>query len=81
MIQTISVKPFAAGWAVASDGADNTMLFLSGAKAEAAARSLARNVAKAGKAAEIEIWLRDGRLAGRLVCPPGHVEPQAIRAR
>jgi hypothetical protein len=77
MIHTICVKPFDAGWSVACDGADNSMLFLSGAKAEAAARALARNVAQAGKPAAIEIWLRDGRLAGRFVCAPG--QPQARR--
>ncbi len=71
MVHTICVKPFDAGWAVASDGADNDMLFLSGAKAEAAARSLARMLADSGRSAKIEIWLRDGQLAAQFVCPPG----------
>jgi hypothetical protein len=70
MVHSISVKPFEAGWAVCSQGIANAMVFKSGAAAEAAARSLARNVADAGRPAEIEIWLRDGQLAGRVVCSP-----------
>jgi len=70
MMQTITVSPRAAGWAVRATGVDNDMLFLSGEKAEAAARALARNVADAGAVTQIEIWLRDGRLGGRFLCPP-----------
>jgi len=70
MVHTISIKPLDAGWSVASDGADNAMLFLSGAKAETAARALGRIIADSGIPAKIEIWLRDGRLAASFLCPP-----------
>jgi hypothetical protein len=70
MVHTICVRPFDAGWSVASDGADNDMLFLSGAKAEAAARALGRILADSGFPAKIEIWLRDGCLAAQFICPP-----------
>jgi hypothetical protein len=66
----ISVTPFNAGWAVRAQGMDNDMVFASGAKAEAAARRLAGNIAATGQAAEIAIWLRGGVLAGRFICPP-----------
>jgi hypothetical protein len=61
----ISVTPFNEGWAVRAQGMDNAMVFASGAKAEAAARRLAGNMAASGQPAEIEIWLRDGLLGGR----------------
>ena len=41
------------------------MAFLSGAKAEAAARRLAEKMARRGELAEIHVFLRDGTLAGR----------------
>jgi hypothetical protein len=66
----ISVTPFNVGWAVHAEGMDNDMVFASGAKAEAAARRLAGNIAAAGEPAGIEIWLRGGVLGGRFICPP-----------
>jgi hypothetical protein len=45
------------------------MMFLSGAKAEAAARRLAATLARNGENSEIRIFLRDGRLAGRVIKP------------
>ena len=69
MFHEIRVTPAGGGWAVKADGFDNEMLFFSGASAESAARKLAAKVADAGKAAEILIFLRDGSLAGRFVCP------------
>jgi hypothetical protein len=45
------------------------MLFFSGAKAESAARRMGRTIAKGGETAEISIFLRDGSLAARFVCP------------
>ena len=64
MDRIISVRPVGDGWSVQSDAFDSEMMFLSGAKAEAAARRLARTVAKTGQNAQIHIFLRDGVLAG-----------------
>jgi hypothetical protein len=69
MSRIISVKPVGDGWAVASDAFDSEMMFLSGAKAEAAARRLAGTLAKSGESSEIRIFLRDGALAGRFAVP------------
>jgi hypothetical protein len=66
MALTISVVPVGDGWAVRSEGFDNEMLFQAGAKAEAAARALARRYADEGRTAEVAIFLRDGALAGRI---------------
>jgi hypothetical protein len=66
----IRVLPAGDGWSVQSDAFDSEMMFLSGAKAEAAARRLAQILARHGEAAEVRIYLRDGRLAGRFVSPP-----------
>lgn len=64
----ISVVPVAHGWAVRA-GHFQDMLFQAGAKAEAAARDLARRYAAAGRNAEVAIFLRDGTLAGRILHP------------
>jgi len=69
MNRIISVQPFGDGWSVRSDAFDSEMMFLSGAKAEAAARRLADKLTRAGQSAEIRIYLRDGQLAGRVVRP------------
>jgi len=71
MIRVISVRPAGNGWSVHSDGLDGEMMFLSGAKAEAAARRLAGDLARNGESSEIRIYLRGGALAGRLVVPAG----------
>jgi hypothetical protein len=70
MVQAITIVPSADGWAVKSDTFDSEMFFTSGAKAEAAARSLATRIAGAGEPVEIEIYLRDGALGGRYGFPP-----------
>jgi hypothetical protein len=44
-------------------------VFKSGATAEAAARQLGEAIASGGEAAEVHIFLRDGSLAERLLCP------------
>jgi hypothetical protein len=72
MIRSISVNPVGAGWTVRSEPFDNDMLFLSGAKAESAARRMGRTIAEGGFTAEIRIFLRDGSLAARFLCPPRH---------
>lgn len=69
MIRTISVHPVGNGWSVSSDAFDSDMMFLSGAKAEAAARRMASALSQSGQDCEIRIFLRDGRLAGRFVTP------------
>lgn len=70
MAHVISVLPAEGGWKVlAGTLAANEMMFLSGAKAETAARRLAEKFAQSGQASEIHIQLRDGSLAARLVCP------------
>ena len=65
MVHIISVTPAQGGWTVNADPFDNPMAFLSGAKAEAAARSLAEKITRRGELAEIRVFLRDGSLAGR----------------
>ena len=67
MTRIISVQPFGDGWSVRSDAFDSEMMFLSGAKAEAAARRLAGKLARGGESAEVRIYLRDGQLAGSFV--------------
>ena len=49
MSRIISVQPLGEGWSVRSDAFDSEMMFLSGAKAEAAARRLAATLAKNGE--------------------------------
>ena len=63
----IDVTPAQGGWTVSSSIFANPMAFLSGAKAEAAARNLAEKIARRGEAAEIRVFLRDGTLAGQSV--------------
>lgn len=70
MTHVISVMPADRGWMVRSEAFENDMVFLSGAKAEAAARRLGLKLADEGEAAEIRIFLRDGSLAGRFACAP-----------
>ena len=70
MNRMIRVLPVGDGWSVQSDAFGSEMMFLSGAKAEAAARRLAQILARNGETAEVRIFLRDGRMAGRFVSPP-----------
>lgn len=69
MALNISVVPAGDGWAVRSPSFENEMLFSAGAKAEAAARALARRYADRGQSAEVAIFLRNGALAGRFLHP------------
>ena len=73
MVRTISVQPVGQGWSVTSVAFDSDMMFLSGAKAEAAARRMATSMSNSGEASEIRIFLRDGRMAGRFVTPPRYM--------
>lgn len=70
MIRSISVTPVGSGWTVRSEPFDNEMHFFSGAKAESAARRMGSTITKGGDTAEIRIFLRDGSLAARFLCPP-----------
>ena len=70
MVQVIAVEPVEGGWALSQTLADNVQIFISGAKAEDAARRLGARFSNAGAPAEIRIFLRDGSLAGRFVCAP-----------
>ncbi len=69
MVKVISVQPLAQGWALCQAAVDNPQVFASGAKAEDAALRLGARLAAAGDSAEIRIYLRDGALGGRFVCP------------
>jgi hypothetical protein len=69
MALKISVIPAGSGWAVRSASFENDMLFAAGAKAEAAARDLARRYAARGESTEVAIFLRDGTMAGRFLHP------------
>lgn len=69
MIRVIVVEPLAHGWAVRQPQVDNSQVFTSGAKAEAAARRLGARLADAGETTEIRVYLRNGALGGRFVCP------------
>jgi hypothetical protein len=70
MVHVISVHAAEGGWSVRSSEIDNEMMFLSGAKAEKAARRLGEQLAADGRTAEIRIFLRDGTQAARFVCAP-----------
>lgn len=59
-----TVAPVPGGWAIASDANAEPLMFLSGARAEAAACVLARATASAGLGAEVIIHDRNGKLAG-----------------
>jgi hypothetical protein len=67
---TISITAAQAGWRVQGDTLENGMMFLSGAEAEAAAVQLAQRYADVGQTTEIEVFLKDGTLAGRYVSVP-----------
>ncbi|MDR3511348.1 MAG: hypothetical protein P4L73_06925 [Caulobacteraceae bacterium] len=75
MALVISVAPFEDGWTVRSEALETDLKFERGARAEAAARALADRYAKAGRLAEVEIYLRDGALAGRFVHTPRPPQP------
>jgi hypothetical protein len=70
MPTVISVAPEGPAWAVRCPAMfDNVMIFRSGARAEATARSLAERLGQAGVDCLLEVRLGDGGLAGRFLCP------------
>ena len=72
MSRVIAVSPAQSGWTLRIDAKDCPLVFTSGAQAEITARSIAYQFARAGQAADILIYLRDGSLAGRLCSTPQH---------
>jgi hypothetical protein len=67
-MDTIIVKPVGdQNWMVEYSGAENPLLFMTGALAERAAKRLGEQLAKAGRPARISVYLRDGSLAGSFV--------------
>ncbi len=75
MVEVITVAPAQDGWCVRRDASGASQIFASGAKAETAARQWGEALARAGQAAEIHIYLRDGSLGGRRVCAPREAIP------
>ena len=61
----IAVAPVDGGWSIACDGGLEPMMFLSGARAEAQARALARRLSEAGGDVQLTIRDRSRTLVGR----------------
>jgi len=72
MQDLIDVRPLAVGWLVEGQGFANGLTFRSGAAAEQAARRLAEQYARVGRATAVRIYLRDGSLAGRFLYTQPH---------
>ncbi|MFT4936964.1 MAG: hypothetical protein ACI9LT_003687 [Pseudoalteromonas distincta] len=60
----VSVTPVDGGWSVTSGLADHPLMFMSGAHAEAKARSLAQLIAAAGGDAQVIVHDRRNTLIG-----------------
>jgi hypothetical protein len=69
MTEVITVAPSHGAWIVERTATHNPQIFRNGATAEAAARQLGDAIARGGQSAEIQIFLRSGELAGRVICP------------
>ncbi len=69
MALQISVAPAGDRWTVRADSLEDDLTFDAGGRAEAVARDLAHDAARAGRPAEVRIFLKDGALAGKLVYP------------
>ena len=63
MTYAITVSPAQPGWVVSGGVLEADLTFLSGAKAETAARDLAERMAQEGQTTEVRFFLRDGSLA------------------
>jgi hypothetical protein len=68
----ISVAPAGDGWAIQTDDLAEELVFPTGARAESAARAIARRKADEGMDAEIHIFIRGGALAGVVNVPSRH---------
>jgi hypothetical protein len=77
MALLITISPSGSAWTVQSAALSADMVFLSGAKAEAAARGIARRIAEGGGTAELRIVVRDGSLGGAFLYP-SHIPPIAL---
>ena len=77
MALLITVSPSGSDWTVQSAALDADMVFSSGAKAEAAARGLAQQIAEGGGTAEVRIIVRDGSLGGAFLYP-SRIPPIAL---
>ncbi len=76
MPHMISVQPAETGWVVTSSATPAPMMFERGGDAEAAARRLGDELSAGGQPTQIDVHLKDGRLAARLICaPPQTGEP------
>jgi hypothetical protein len=60
----ISVEPVDGGWRLSCEGLAESLMFLSGGRAEAHARVLADRLAALGHDAVVQIHDRDNNLAG-----------------
>ena len=69
-MQIISVTHAETGWAVGSEAIEGPLVFRSGAKAEAAAKQLARALVAAGDPVRIDIRLRNASRAGGICSTP-----------
>jgi hypothetical protein len=78
MSLVISVQPQGDIWTVRSEVLHQELIFDKGGRAEAAARKLADQLAHKGLWARVEIYLRDGVLAGYFTHPArGQTSPDA----
>jgi hypothetical protein len=66
---TITIAPTERGWTLRAEGLQADLHFRSGGQAETAGRALADRLARAGQAAELEVFLRDGAVAGWIPFP------------
>lgn len=71
------VEPSGDGWIVRGDLSARPLDLATGARAEQAARDLADRLAGTGEPVVLEIGLRAGARAGRLVFPPCIGRPDA----
>jgi hypothetical protein len=69
MTEVITVAPSHGAWIVKRRTAKTPQVFRNGVTAEAAARQLGDAIARGGEAAEIQVFLGDGSLAERFLCP------------
>jgi len=67
MSQLITLLPVDDSWVVRSSHLARELPFRSGAQAETTARRIAAETAREGRPATLEIYLRDGSLAGRIL--------------
>jgi hypothetical protein len=74
----ITVGPVAGGWAVVCDQISEPMVFLSGGRAEAQARALARSLSQAGKHVSLKVHDRAQALVGATRYHPCAGELEAV---